>query len=361
MSNYSFILFEETLRRRYPGFSEGLSLSGLPLWAYYRVGDLIDMLGLDDSSRISCAGEASPLGELRRRLAEEATRRYVVLGRSGSVTITDMGKLDRAVRGLKGTAKVRIGKVPADLYIVERATLMDAIGSLEEEGFADAVASLFSDRLFHEFDRIVEVDGYCFLFRDLGEYFRENINGLRYTIDGLHEDLFLRLTRTGRSSSIVTERGVVKNCLIGLGTVIEGTAEDSVLFGNVYVGRGTAVRGSVILPGSTIGEDVLVENSLIAGNVVIRGGDTRIGGYGECCNREHPHILKNGLTVIGRGTSIPPYSSIGAGCLVCLPHTRLPEEPAGGGRVSGRSMRSRQDERIRSPYSVEDGDTLVGD
>jgi hypothetical protein len=114
-----------------------------------------------------------------------------------------------------------------------------------------------------------------------------------------------------------------------------------------------------VLPGSRIGENTLIENTLIAGDGVVSGVDSRIGGFRNRHNRDHPLLMKNGLTVIGRGTRVPPYSTIGAGCLVSLSRETLSARAAGPEPDRERFPRHREESGIRPPYELGDGETLV--
>ena len=52
------------------------------------------------------------------------------------------------------------------------------------------------------------------------------------------------------------------------------------LFKNVYVGNGSGVKNSVILPGAYIGDNVRVENCIVEAKETLLSGSTHIGEDG---------------------------------------------------------------------------------
>jgi glucose-1-phosphate adenylyltransferase len=105
--------------------------------------------------------------------------------------------------------------------------------------------------------------------------------------------------------------------MLGNGTKINGTVEDSVIFSGVAIEKNTVIKNSVILPFNEIQEDVFIENALVLErkNKTIER-DTIIGGNMSMRNGDFPHVLMNGLTIVGEGLTVPTKSRIGAGCLV---------------------------------------------
>jgi glucose-1-phosphate adenylyltransferase len=213
-----------------------------------------------------------------------------------------------------------VGKAPSDLYVVGKrrfeGMLKEIDASINWTGDSFS-RMLFDELFFHRFDRIYEVGGHSYLLRNATEYFRENLNLLSYLKDQDFLDLYGRLEQTHTAKVIIAEGGVVRNSILGAGSRVRGEVEDSLISHNVYVARGARVRNCVILPFNVIEERALLEHTLVLGGkdaAVER--DVRIGGTDAVSNKEHPQALKNGLTVIGQGMTVPRGSQIGAGCLV---------------------------------------------
>ncbi|MBU5487075.1 glucose-1-phosphate adenylyltransferase [Clostridium sp. MSJ-8] len=69
---------------------------------------------------------------------------------------------------------------------------------------------------------------------------------------------------------------VVKNALINEGCTIFGTAENSILFDGVYVGKNTVIKDSVIMPNVKIGDNVVIEKAIIASDAQVLD-DAKVG------------------------------------------------------------------------------------
>jgi glucose-1-phosphate adenylyltransferase len=62
----------------------------------------------------------------------------------------------------------------------------------------------------------------------------------------------------------IAPSAVVEDSLITEGCVVEGMVNHSVLFQGVSIGKGSYVKDSVLMPGCIIGENVRIENAVIA-------------------------------------------------------------------------------------------------
>lgn len=68
----------------------------------------------------------------------------------------------------------------------------------------------------------------------------------------------------------------VTNSILVEGCVVLGEVDKSVLFNGVYVGEGSVIRDSVIMPNVKIGKNVVIEKAMIGEGAVIRQG-SKIG------------------------------------------------------------------------------------
>jgi len=121
----------------------------------------------------------------------------------------------------------------------------------------------------------------------------------------------------------LTASSTVSDALIGEGAVVEGTVEHSIIGPEVTVARGAVVRDSIILPGCTIGRGTKVNLAIVDKHCNV--GDGAKIGYGVdfTPNENHPAVMKNGITLVGRGVEVPPSAVIGRNCLVA---SRKPED-----------------------------------
>lgn len=117
-------------------------------------------------------------------------------------------------------------------------------------------------------------------------------------------------TRSEERPPVRVERtATVVNSLITDGAIIcEGALiENSVLSPGVYVGPNAVVRDSVLLTDAYIERDSLVERSIID-KIVVVGQGAKVGSS--------QFTGSEGITCIGKNTIIPPYFTIGGGCIL---------------------------------------------
>ena len=84
---------------------------------------------------------------------------------------------------------------------------------------------------------------------------------------------------------------IVKNSLIADGCVIEGEVENSIIFRNVKVGRGTKVKNSIVMQNTVLGENCTLNCIITDKNVTVKDRKTLSG------SENHPFY-------IGKGTMI---------------------------------------------------------
>ena len=104
----------------------------------------------------------------------------------------------------------------------------------------------------------------------------------------------------------IGENALLDNSVVSEGCEVFGTVENSVLFGDVYVGPGAVVRDSVIMDGVRIEKDAAVEYSLIDSDTVVESG----ASVGE------PKDKAKGITLIGSNLVLKKEYRIPAGDMV---------------------------------------------
>ncbi|MDK2799017.1 MAG: glucose-phosphate adenylyltransferase [Clostridiales bacterium] len=108
----------------------------------------------------------------------------------------------------------------------------------------------------------------------------------------------------------------VRRSLINGGCQIFGEVENSVLFPGVYIGAGSQIKNSIIMPNVKIQSNVKIESAIIAENTIISEG-CQIG-YTEIqskYNSEHKHPY---ITVVGENILIPKNSKISKKAVVSV-------------------------------------------
>lgn len=101
----------------------------------------------------------------------------------------------------------------------------------------------------------------------------------------------------------IGETAKVGNSMIALGCEIEGTVEHSILSSNVVVEEGAVVKDSVIMAGTVIKKNAVVNYSIIDENVVVEEG----AAVGEDKSKAA------GIAVLGRNITIGAGAKVEAG------------------------------------------------
>ena len=126
----------------------------------------------------------------------------------------------------------------------------------------------------------------------------------------------IRTRVTGYPPAKVGWRAYIQRSLLGLGCIVNGHVEHSVLSPGVYVEEGAVVRDSIIFDDCRIEAGAIVERSIIDKSVTV--GKNAYVGYGDdfTPNLERPDIVNTGVTIIGKRAEIPPYVRIGRNCVI---------------------------------------------
>ena len=77
-----------------------------------------------------------------------------------------------------------------------------------------------------------------------------------------------------RPPQYIGEGAVIRNSLISEGCHVEGTVENSILFGGVTVAKGAVVRVAVVMEDVEIGEGAGVYYAIVDTDVVVEAGAT---------------------------------------------------------------------------------------
>ena len=84
---------------------------------------------------------------------------------------------------------------------------------------------------------------------------------------------------------------IVKNSMIADGCIIEGEVENSIIFRNVKVARGTVVKNSIIMQNTVLGENSTLNCIIADKNVVVK--DKRVLSGSE----NHPFYIGKGIMI----------------------------------------------------------------
>ncbi len=127
----------------------------------------------------------------------------------------------------------------------------------------------------------------------------------------------------------------VERSIIGEGSEIYGQVYNSVIGCDVIVGEGTVVRDSILMNNTVIGGGSSLQKVITAEDVTI-GNNVHLGVGDEAPNETDPSIYRDGLVVLGEGTSIPDNVNVGKN--VMINGAAEPSDFPGGTLQSGRTL-----------------------
>ena len=136
-------------------------------------------------------------------------------------------------------------------------------------------------------------EGIVMYNESITEYFN---NTLSLTKKEVREDLFggshpIFTKVRDRVPSYYGEDCEIENCIVADGCILEGEAEDSVLFRQVTIEKDAEVENCVLMNDAVIGEGAEVKYAILDKNVTIRPGSKLVG------TKKNPVIVKRGETV----------------------------------------------------------------
>ena len=132
------------------------------------------------------------------------------------------------------------------------------------------------------------------MFNDtIEEYFRNSISlidsDIRHDLFGFNHPVYTKVR--DRVPTYYGDDCEVENCLVADGCIIEGEAEESILFRNVTICEDAEVENCIIMNDAVIGEGAELEYVILDKNVTVRPGAKLIG------TPKNPIIVKRGETV----------------------------------------------------------------
>ncbi len=152
-----------------------------------------------------------------------------------------------------------------------------------------------------------QFDGYWKDVGTISSLWEANMDILRGSELNLDDDKWKIYARNNAEPpQFITPTGKVSNCLVSEGTVIRGTAKDSIVSHSVTIGEGAYVEASIIMPGAVIEDGADVRYSIIGWNAVV-GKNAMVG---ETLDQCRPGEWK--ISVIGPKYELPADSVVGA-------------------------------------------------
>jgi glucose-1-phosphate adenylyltransferase len=174
---------------------------------------------------------------------------------------------------------------------------------------------------------IKESPVYAFKFydywKDVGTYdsYLESNLELIETVDKIPLDMYDKnwkiYTKSEELPAVkVGSKAVIRQALLSNGSIVAGIVERSVLSPGVIIHPLAKVKNSILLNNVEVKAGAIVENCIIDKSTII--GENAMVGFGEdfTPNIEHPDLLQNGITVLGKHLHVPKNMVIGRNCRI---------------------------------------------
>jgi len=165
------------------------------------------------------------------------------------------------------------------VYVMSRTLLIELIETIVAEGRYDLVRDLLA-----RYRKRLKIYGYRFngYWRNLNSvhsYFDCNMDFLRREVRNLFMGTypFIKTKPKDEPPAKYNAGATATNCLVGSGVILNGHAYRSIIFRKVYSGENSRVNNAIIMEGTRIGNNCLVEHAIVDKEVVIRDGAQIVG------------------------------------------------------------------------------------
>ena len=166
-------------------------------------------------------------------------------------------------------------RISTNVIVVNRVYLLNLLNNAATKGYTDFYRDIVEKNLYSNRIYTYNFEGTYILINSLRNYFAASMNLLDSEI---RAELFAAKDRPIHTKvrnsppTVYAKDAKVKNSYVADGCVIEGTVENSIIFRNVKVGKGTVVKNCVILQGTEIGDNVTLNCVVTDKDVTIKNG-----------------------------------------------------------------------------------------
>lgn len=224
---------------------------------------------------------------LEYHIAKKADITVVVKDMEPNEDVTRFGtvRMNESARIEEFEEKPMVAKshtISTGIYVIRRRPLIDLIEHSAEEERYDFVndiliryknlKKIYGYKIHNYWSNISTVDSYYktnmdFLKLDVRNYFFKELPAVYSKV-------------SDQPPAKYNPGAVVKNSLVGSGSIINGTVENSVLFKKVFVGNNCVVKNSIILNDVYLGDNTYIENCIVESRDTIRANTRHVGEEG---------------------------------------------------------------------------------
>lgn len=199
------------------------------------------------------------------------------------------------------------------IYIFNWSVLKEALITMSEQSNCDFGKHIIpychekGQRLF-----AYEFNGYWKDVGTLGSYWEANMELIDLIPEfNLYEEYWKIYTKDDIiEPQYIAGEAVTERCIIGEGCEIYGRVYGSVIGPGVKIGAGCEIRDSIIMRNTEIGENTIINKSIIAERCKI-GKNVELGIGEEVENKLKKSVYSFGLVTIGENSVIPSGVKVG--------------------------------------------------
>jgi glucose-1-phosphate adenylyltransferase len=242
-----------------------------------------------------------------RRVNPYETHRY------GIVSVGAESRIDEFQEKPKRTRRTLASM---GIYIFRKQTLVDVLLETDYVDFGNDVLPAMLDGTHSVY--AYPFPGYWADVGTVQAYWEANVSLLAEdpALDLYNPEWVVHTRSEERAPCKVGPGAQVDGNLLSNGCRVDGVVQRSVLSPGVYVAEGATVRDSVILSDTIIEAGAAVDRCVVDKNVVI-GAEAKVGdGDDNTPNVDAPEQINTGLTLVGKGSVIPPKLVIGRNVVV---------------------------------------------
>lgn len=169
--------------------------------------------------------------------------------------------------------------ISTGIYVINRTLLIKLLEAVSREERYDLVKDIIMR--YRKKLRIYgcPYEGYFRAINSIQSYYNCNMDFLREDVRNTltREYPYVETKPKDEPPAKYNTQAQVQDCLVGSGSIINGTINHSILFRKVFIGDNATVKDSIIMESTYIGNDCVVENAILDKEVVLSDGKHIIG------------------------------------------------------------------------------------
>lgn len=220
--------------------------------------------------------------DVKENESVDAIESYIYTDENENVTSIETGE------NLANSTKKYFGYI-----LINKQVLINLIEHSKVRGKKGYLANLIARNIGYLKIKAYRFDGYARKIATTSDYYNTSMEILNSRV---REELFNKEHPIYTKDKDTTptrylNNSQVKNCFVADGCIIDGVVENSIIFRNVKVKKGSSIENSIILQQSDIGENVHLKNVILDKKVIVRDHSELVG------TKEFPIIVGKGKII----------------------------------------------------------------